>query len=173
MNQQNLSQPVFLEIQRLRSPLVWVLLSIAVIAIWVTLISQLLPNNFLGDDVMPTPLLIVFWLLFGIGLPAIFLFGNLRTAVRGDGIYVRFWPFHFSDRKMPFTEIARCEVREYKPVREYGGWGIKCGKGGWSYTMSGNRGVQLEFTDGKRLLIGSQRADELGHAILSRLPTQR
>jgi hypothetical protein len=39
---------------------------------------------------------------------------------------------------------------------EYGGWGIKYGKMGKAYNVSGNRGVQLEFTDGKRLLIGSQ-----------------
>ena len=33
--------------------------------------------------------------------------------------------------------------------------------------MSGNKGVQLVFKSGKRLLIGSQRAEELEAAIRS------
>jgi hypothetical protein len=48
---------------------------------------------------------------------------------------------------------------------EYGGWGVRCGRGGSVFNVSGNRGVQLEFTDGRRLLIGSQQADELAASI--------
>jgi TATA-box binding protein (TBP) (component of TFIID and TFIIIB) len=50
---------------------------------------------------------------------------------------------------------------------EYGGWGIKYGRKGKAYNVSGNRGVQLVFKDGKQLLIGSQRAEELAEAISS------
>ena len=34
-----------------------------------------------------------------------------------------------------------------------------------AYNVSGNRGVQPVFSNGKRLLIGSQRPDELAAAI--------
>jgi hypothetical protein len=51
-------------------------------------------------------------------------------------------------------------------LREYGGWGIK----GWSrrrtaYSVSGNRGVELELSDGRHVLIGSNRADELAAVV--------
>ncbi len=46
-------------------------------------------------------------------------------------------------------------------MKEYGGWGIRYGMKGMAYNVSGNRGVQLEFETGKRLLIGSQRPEEL------------
>jgi len=36
-----------------------------------------------------------------------------------------------------------------------------------AYNMSGNQGVQLVFKNGKKLLIGSQKADELAEAIRS------
>jgi hypothetical protein len=36
---------------------------------------------------------------------------------------------------------------------------------GWAYNVRGNRGVQLELANGKRILIGSQRAEELAGAI--------
>ena len=56
-------------------------------------------------------------------------------------------------------------MRTYSPITEYGGWGIKWGSGGKAYNVSGNRGVQQEFTDGKRLLIGSQKPEQLDSAI--------
>ena len=54
-----------------------------------------------------------------------------------------------------------------QPILEYGGWGIRYspfGKG-WAYNVRGNQGVQLELANGQRILVGSQRADELARAI--------
>jgi TATA-box binding protein (TBP) (component of TFIID and TFIIIB) len=49
---------------------------------------------------------------------------------------------------------------------EYGGWGIRCGWHGKKvYNISGNRGVQLVFKNGKRLLIGSQKPDDFANAL--------
>lgn len=41
--------------------------------------------------------------------------------------------------------------------RDYGGWGIRYGRKGKAFNVFGSRGLQLEFTNGKRLLIGSQK----------------
>ena len=59
-------------------------------------------------------------------------------------------------------------MRKYSAVKEYGGWGIK----GWSqqkvaYNVSGNEGVELTLRDGRRVMLGSQRAPELAQAIES------
>ena len=48
---------------------------------------------------------------------------------------------------------------------DYGGWGIRRGRRGWAYNVSGNRGVLLQLENEKTLLIGSQRPDELAAAI--------
>jgi hypothetical protein len=97
------------------------------------------------------------------------LFWNLRleTEVRADGLYVRFFPFHLRCRKFTPQELSEHYARQYRPLLEYGGWGIKYGRKGKAYNVSGNRGVQLVFKDGKQLLIGSQRAEELAEAISS------
>ena len=60
-------------------------------------------------------------------------------------------------------------ARVYRPIREYGGWGIRYGKNGKAYNISGDRGVQLELQNSKPLLIGSQRADELAQTIQQHL----
>jgi hypothetical protein len=36
---------------------------------------------------------------------------------------------------------------------------------GMAYTVSGNRGVQIELTSGRKILIGSRRPEELAAAI--------
>jgi hypothetical protein len=60
----------------------------------------------------------------------------------------------------------------YQPLLEYGGWGIRLGRRGWAYTISGNRGVQIALKDGKSFLLGSQREIEM-EAILRSLSTTR
>ena len=42
---------------------------------------------------------------------------------------------------------------------------------GWgkAYNVSGNRGLQLELSSGKKILIGSQRADELARILQERM----
>jgi len=122
---------------------------------------------------MPDALLVIFWLIFGIGLPALFVFGKLVTEVRDDGIYVRYFPLHRRFRRIAFKELKGYKVRSYRPILEYGGWGIRFGLGGKAYNVSGNRGVQLGLLDGKPLLIGSQGPEELLRAIQARYGGQQ
>jgi len=56
-------------------------------------------------------------------------------------------------------------VLTYSPISDYGGWGIRYGSIGKAYNVSGNRGVQLELLNGERILIGSQKPEELAAAI--------
>ena len=54
----------------------------------------------------------------------------------------------------------------YRPIADYGGWGIRAGRDGERVLNArGNRGVRLELADGTRLLIGSQRPEELAETI--------
>jgi hypothetical protein len=95
----------------------------------------------------------------------IWLFYRMKLSVRVDRecLHVRFWPWVKKDIRL--EEIAQWDARSYRPILEYGGWGVRCSWKGMAYNVSGNRGVQLVFTNGKRLLIGSQRPEELAMAI--------
>ncbi len=84
---------------------------------------------------------------------------ELRTVITEDGIEVRFWPF--GRRRIFKSEVKKAVVRKYMPLKEYGGWGYRIGPHGKAYNMQGNHGLQLEFQDGERLLIGTQRPEEL------------
>jgi len=100
-------------------------------------------------------------------IPALFYFLMLKTRVEKDGIYVRFIPFHLKEIFIAWDELESCQVRTYSPLGEYGGWGIKYGLvgAGKVYNVSGNQGLQVVFKDGARLLIGTQKPQELQEII--------
>ena len=85
---------------------------------------------------------------------------RLETNVTRAGIHVRFRPFHLKAKFYPFGEITSVEPVTCSPLRDYGGWGIRYGRKGWAYNVSGDRGVMLSFRDRGNLLVGSKRADE-------------
>jgi hypothetical protein len=159
------SPPLFREVQRFRQPWLWLLVLGVAALIWWGALTQLLLGEPWGNRPAPDGAVAVLWLVFGVGLPLFFWSLRLVTEVRADGVYIRFIPFHWSFQHMPLTEVKQFEAKTYRPVLEYGGWGIRYGFGGKAYNVIGNRGVQLELTNGKRLLIGSQRPEEMVSAI--------
>lgn len=88
---------------------------------------------------------------------------KLTTRIDETGIYYQFFPFHFKLKQISWKEINNAYVRIYDPISDYGGWGFK---GGWSKSkgrainVSGDIGIQLELTNGKKLLIGTQKKTE-------------
>lgn len=154
----------FREVQKFRQWWVWLLIYGGAALPWYGFVQQIIFGRPWGTNPAPDWMMWLIWLLIGIGMPIFFHSLRLFVEVRDDHIFVRYVPF--TSRKFPFAEINSYEVRTYQPIKEYGGWGIK----GWSdkrisYSVSGNRGVELEFYDGQKIMIGSQRADELGRAI--------
>ena len=160
----------FCEVQRFRNT--WVLALVLPISVFLIIlfgygmIKQLILGHPWGNRPLPDTALAIIGplgILFGIGLAIFFYSAKLITEVREDGLYIRFFPV--THQKIAFEGIMECEARTYSPIKEFGGWGIRYGRGGKAYNVSGNRGVQLELSNGKRLLIGSQRAEELARAI--------
>jgi hypothetical protein len=90
-----------------------------------------------------------------------FFFLQLRTRIDEEGIHIRFFPLHIKYKSYLWSTISKAYIREYKPIREYGGWGLRLG----AYNVSGNKGLQLEFKNGDKLLIGTNKPDELNAVI--------
>jgi len=159
---------IFREVQTFGPTLRWllvVLMAVSVvifaIGLWETITDPKTTNKF-----VPT-LLSIIAMAIPIAVTILFFILKLETEIRSDGLYVRFYPMHIRFRKFTRKELAEHYCRTYKPIREYGGWGIRCsftGKGK-AYNVSGNKGVQLVLTNGKKLLIGSKKPDDLAAAI--------
>lgn len=92
---------------------------------------------------------------------------QLETRITKEGIHVRFFPFHLSFKYYPWDDILKSYVRQYSPIWEYGGWGLRLGffGKGSAFNVSGNMGLQLEFKNSKKLLIGTQKPDEVSQVL--------
>jgi Family of unknown function (DUF6141) len=153
------------EVQRFRQPWIWLLIAgVFGVTVW-GFVQQIVLGKPFGQNPAPDTVIMIIGLVFGIALPVLFLVGNLTVEVRSDGLYYRFFPFHWSFRRISGETLVKHEVRSYSPIRDYGGWGIRYGRGGKAYNVSGKRGVMLEFSDGRNLLIGSQKPEDLASAI--------
>ncbi len=112
---------------------------------------------------------VIFWILtiFSVILPILYIFIKLETEIREDGIYVRFYPIHRKFKHYKWEDLQRVYMRKYSPIMEYGGWGLRFNNlgNGTAYNIAGNQGLQLEFPNGKKLLIGTQNSEEMAKAI--------
>ncbi|OSZ78354.1 hypothetical protein CAP35_08860 [Chitinophagaceae bacterium IBVUCB1] len=101
-------------------------------------------------SVIPILILLLFWLL------------RLDTTVDANGVQYRFFPFT-KTKRLPWSDVETAYVRKYNPLTEYGGWGLRKGlrSKNYAYNVAGNMGLQLVLKNGKRFLLGTQRADEL------------
>ena len=122
-------------------------------------------------------------------LTAYMLYFNMKTIVDCDGIHIRIWlfPFYSHSKSFFWEDILEAYIRKYKPILEYGGWGIRLGLNntGFSlirikpmnfgnrlnfrkssaYNMSGNIGLQLVLANGIRVLIGTNSPEELSETL--------
>lgn len=98
---------------------------------------------------------------FTILLTYMFFSFRLQTLIKTDGIYVRFFPLHLRFKHYSWNSISKAYIRQYAPIKEYGGWGLRSGNMGTAFNVSGNQGLQLEFTSNKKILIGTGNPDEL------------
>jgi hypothetical protein len=155
----------FGEVQQFRQKWLWlVTVGTAGIA-WYGFAAQMATGAPFGSNPAPTVVAALIWLVFGVGLPVFFRLLRLETTVGPDGVRFRFVPFHLAVRLMPPEAIASYEARTYRPLVEYGGWGIRSGRSGDAYNVSGDKGVQFVLAGGKRVLIGTQRPEEFVAAL--------
>ncbi|MDP4798243.1 MAG: hypothetical protein NWR50_05200 [Crocinitomicaceae bacterium] len=91
----------------------------------------------------------------------VFVSFRLETKIYQGGIAVRFFPLQLKTRYFAFEDISSMEIREYKPIMEFGGWGIRGFGSNRALNIKGKIGLQLVFKNGQKLLIGTQKAPEI------------
>lgn len=158
---QDHSTLLFREVQYNRQVLPWAIITVISILMAFVLIWQVILGNTFGSNPAPDIVIIIFFIIFGLGLPSFFATMNLTIEVRCDGLYYRFFPFHMKFHRIDYKTLKNAKICIYNPLAEYGGWGIRFGIKGMAYNVSGNMGVQLTIEGRSPLLIGSRRSEEL------------
>ena len=163
--------PIYSETQRSRQPILMLVIGLVALLGWGLFIQQIVRGRSVGDDPLLDWGAMLVSVLLGILLPAFLLWLKLEITVFPDRIEIRMTPF--SHRVFRPDEIAGAAARTYRPLREYGGWGVRGWGANKAYNASGDQSVQLVLTNGNRVLIGTQHSAELEAAIVSILPKSR
>ena len=137
-------EPLFREVQRFRQLWVWLIVLVATgVSLW-GFAQQVVFGVPFGNNPAPDWLLVLIAVLVGVGLPVLMLTATLTTEVRAGAVRVRFSPFHLRWRKFPLAELASHEARTYRPLREYGGWGIRRGlRSGWAFDRRASANARM------------------------------
>ncbi len=156
----------FREEQRFRQLWLLAMMGVPALLIFYGAYRQLALGRPWGNNPMPDVGLALFlagYLLF------LFWFLGLKlvTEVRDQELYIKFVRL-WRARRIPLDQIRQATALTYSPILDYGGWGIRWGRNGMAYNVSGDRGVLLELASGKKVLVGSQRAEDLARAIEER-----
>ena len=149
------------EIQKFRQKWIWaIMFGLLGLSLW-GIYQQLFLEKPLGNNPTSDYSLIILSIL-PIGLNLLFYYMKLETSITQKEITYQYFPFNFKKRKIDWSLIEYAEVKEYSPIKDYGGWGIKYGKYGKAYNVSGNMGLELKYKNGnKTVLFGTQKPGEL------------
>jgi len=163
---------LYTESQRFKQIIVWVLLIAIFIFVSTPQIYILIKQVFLGIPVGNRPMSNVgVWVVTSVSIVIpllviqLFLLMKLETKIAETGIYVRYLPFQMKFKFYSWSDLSKCYVRQYNPVGEYGGWGMKGMGKNKALNISGNNGIQLETNDGNKLLIGTNNPDEVTNVL--------
>jgi len=104
-------------------------------------------------------------------------FGRMVIDIDINNIIIRFGYLRWMEKKFPISDIKEVEVVTYRPIRQFGGWGIRCGQFGGErtvcYSIRGTKGIlvalsgytRIWFIKTKWVIIGSQMPEKLVEAV--------
>lgn len=85
---------------------------------------------------------------------------KLETRIDEKGIHYRYFPF-IGWRNVLKHQIHSAEVISFNPLSDHGGWGIKGNRTTKAYTVLGDKGLSLDLNEKKKIVIGTQKSQEL------------
>ncbi len=93
------------------------------------------------------------------------LLGGLTVRVQETRVLLHLGRVPLVRRTVPFGDIRALESVVYRPLREFGGWGVRRRGSRRAWTARGNRAVKLELSGGQELFIGSDNPQRLEERI--------
>lgn len=149
----------------------WIYLIIApmvIMSVW-SFIQQIIFGQPFGQNPAPDWGVWLILVVCGFGLPWLLLQSKQAITFDGQTITAAYFPFWKTTFRL--DQVVKYYPRDFNPMRDFWGWGIRYGlTRGSRWVMAyvyfnENRGVQFELKNGRRLLLGSRRTDELLSAL--------
>lgn len=140
---------LFTEKQRFNQWWLWLLLAVSSAAPVIILYKKITSNA--ADSGSLSALVVLFLVI------ALFVMLQMKTVVTDQNIQLVYFPFVW--KTINLSEIETMKVINYGFV---GGWGIRLWTSyGTVYNVRGNKGLHIKLKNGKQLVIGTQKPQEL------------
>ena len=167
----NIPKQLFFEVQKQKGAIIWLLLAALTIISFTIMLLCYKDLEHLQSKFSKNEFLIIGGIISLMFIGLYFLFLNIKMVTKIDdkGIHFRYPPFKNKFDTVSLTEISSFEVSEYKPMKEYGGWGFKkMGKPhgkNTAYTISGKIALKIKLKSNIIILLGTQRKDALTYTL--------
>lgn len=136
------------------------------VVVWGVVLLACSPALLGGDgDIVTGRTLLVLGLLFALVGAILRVVGGLTVLIQETRIVVHLGRAPVLSRSISFAEIVSLDSVEYRPIRDFGGWGIRGFGKRKAWTARGHRAVALRLTGDRELLIGSDHPKRLEERI--------
>jgi hypothetical protein len=153
---------LYKEEQRFTQWWIWLLICLSFLVPAILLAIEISEQGIANELLVSFIVVVVTGLLVIIGVRTM----KLQTQVTTESIRLRFPPFFIKWKHFDKNDIEKYEVRSYKPIAEYGGWGVRFrNRSNRAYNVKGKQGLQLHLINGKKVLIGTQRKQAIAYAM--------
>ncbi len=130
--------------------------------LWGSLAASALPFVFGWDtDSAMLGRLFAIAALLGLGWAIQVLFGGLNARVQETRLFIYMGSIPLIKKSVPFADVKSLESVRYRPIAEFGGWGIRGMGKKKAWTARGNQAVALTLANGQTLYVGSDHPEQL------------
>ena len=147
------SKIYFTERQKATQKWLWILMGVLILmAVYFT--YEITLQTAADTNTEDIVFLVIGWLVILSTFLLLIVF-RIDTSISDEGVFVKVFPFHTEKVKYAWEDIEKIYVREYNPIMEYGGWGIRGIGKNRAFNAKGNMGIQLRLKDCRKRLIGT------------------
>jgi hypothetical protein len=113
-----------------------------------------------------TSSIIAILIIVEVTLFILFLFAKLIIKIDVLGISYQWFPLMIKQSQVNWDTVTNAWVRKSKPLKEFGGWGIKGSRKNRAINVSGDWGLQLVLMDERRIFIETQKPEDIKQVLV-------
>ena len=146
----------FKEIQKFTQWWIWLLIIGTIAYMAIGDYKQIILGNSFNSFLVSNSNLLINYAI-SIIVVLLFLIIHLKTEINVKEIRIRFFPL--THKHILWDDVKKAEIINYGFI---GGWGIRpWTQYGTVYNIKGNKGLYIELKNGKKLVIGTQKEEEI------------
>lgn len=139
----------------------WIIILGVAVYIWYSTYQQIILGIPFGGNPAPDSVLIIIWLVVGIGFPVALFSMKLIIKMDSEEFSYQLFPLHLRMHSYRLDDIEKMESVFIRPILDFGGWGIRWGRKGKGYIISGRKAVKVYLKAGRPIYFSSDEPEEI------------